>query len=205
MRSDRFKVRTIGKTFTHEALDVYFHRYAGQNQFRHHLGVTYVAVEEERILGFVTVSPGSLDAEELPSGRRPPPYPVPILRVARLAFDESARGKGLGRALLRFSIELAEQMMEECGCVGLLVDAKSDAVSFLPGLRFRSFGGRRGHRIAKTRADSHVPSARLRTASLVVGHENDQVHGSVPVETSRNGAATQWELVSRAGIEPSTY
>ncbi len=113
-----------------EALDVYFHRYAGQNQFRHHLGVTYVAVEEERILGFVTVSPGSLDAEELPSGRRPPPYPVPILRVARLAVDESARGTGLGRALLRFSIELAEQMMEEFGCVGLLVDAKSDAVAF---------------------------------------------------------------------------
>ena len=113
-----------------EALDVYFHRYAGQNQFRHHLGVTYVAVEDDRILGFVTVSAGSLDAEELPSGRRPPPYPVPILRVARLAVDESARGKGLGRALLRFSIELAEHMMAEFGCVGLLVDAKSDAVAF---------------------------------------------------------------------------
>ena len=51
-----------------EALDVYFHRYAGQNQFRHHLGVTYVAVEAERILGFVTVSPGSLDADDLTSG-----------------------------------------------------------------------------------------------------------------------------------------
>jgi len=113
-----------------EALDVYFHRYAGQNQFRHHLGVTYVAVEDDRILGFVTVSAGSLDAEELPSGRRPPPYPVPILRVARLAVDESARGKGLGRALLRFSIELGEQMMAELGCVGLLVDAKSGAVAF---------------------------------------------------------------------------
>ena len=113
-----------------EALDVYFHRYAGQNQFRYHLGVTYVAVEKERILGFVTVSPGSLDAEELPSGRRPPPYPVPVLRVARLAVDESARGRGLGKALLRFCIELAEQMMEEFGCVGLLVDAKSHAVAF---------------------------------------------------------------------------
>lgn len=53
-----------------EALDVYFHRYAGQNQFRHHLGVTYVAVEAERILGFVTVSPGSLDADDLASGQK---------------------------------------------------------------------------------------------------------------------------------------
>ncbi len=27
-----------------EALDLYFHRYAGQNQFRHHIGVTYIDI-----------------------------------------------------------------------------------------------------------------------------------------------------------------
>jgi GNAT superfamily N-acetyltransferase len=113
-----------------EALDLYLHRYAGQNQFRHHVGVTYVAVEEERILGFVTVSPGSLDAEDLPSGRKAPPYPVPILRVARLAVDEAARGRGLGKALLRYAVELAERMAVEVGGVGLLVDAKSGAEDF---------------------------------------------------------------------------
>jgi len=112
-----------------EALDLYFHRYAGQNQFRHHVGVTYVAVEE-RILGFVTVSPGSLDAGDLPSGRKAPPYPVPILRVARLAVDQEARGRGLGKALLRFTIELAERMARELGCVGLVVDAKPGAEEF---------------------------------------------------------------------------
>ncbi len=112
-----------------EALDLYFHRYAGQNQFRHHVGVTYVAIEE-RILGFVTVSPGSLDGGDLPSGRKAPPYPVPILRVARLAVDQSARGRGLGKALLRFAIELAERMASELGCVGLVADAKPDAVEF---------------------------------------------------------------------------
>lgn len=113
-----------------EALDLYFHRYAGQNQFRHHVGVSYVAVEGERILGFVTVSPGSLDAGDLPSGRKAPPYPVPILRVARLAVDETARGLGLGKALLRFAIELAERLAGEVGCVGLVVDAKGGAEEF---------------------------------------------------------------------------
>ncbi len=118
-----------------EALDLYFHRYAGQSQCRHHIGSTYVAVEAERILGFVTVSPGSLDAGDLPSGRKTPPYPLPILRVARLAVDESARGRGLGKALLRFAIELAEQLMSEFGCVGLVVDAKRGAEEF-----YRRFG-----------------------------------------------------------------
>jgi GNAT superfamily N-acetyltransferase len=118
-----------------EALDLYFHRYAGQNQFRHHIGTTYLAVEESRILGFVTISPGSLDAGDLPSGRRMPPYPVPILRVARLAVDQRARGRGLGKALLRFAIELAERLMTEFGCVGVVVDAKSGAQEF-----YRRFG-----------------------------------------------------------------
>jgi len=113
-----------------EALDLYFHRYAGQNQFRHHIGATYVAVEGEKIVGFVTVAPGSLDAADLPSGRKTPPYPVPILRVARLAVDLTARGQGLGSALLRFTIELAERMMADFGCVGLVVDAKSESESF---------------------------------------------------------------------------
>ena len=113
-----------------EALDLYFHRYAGQNQFRHHIGVTYVAVEDQKILGFVTVSPGSLDAGDLPSGRKAPPYPVPILRVARLAVDESARGRGLGKQLPRFAIQLAERMAAEIGCAGLVVDAKRGAEEF---------------------------------------------------------------------------
>lgn len=113
-----------------EALDLFFHRYAGQNQFRHHIGVTYVAIEAARILGFVTVAPGSLDAADLPSGRKPPSYPMPILRVARLAVDHTARGRGLGKALLRFAIELAERMSNELGCVGLVVDAKAAAEEF---------------------------------------------------------------------------
>lgn len=37
-------------------LDRFFLRYAGQNQFRHHIGTTYVAVDEgSGILGFATV------------------------------------------------------------------------------------------------------------------------------------------------------
>jgi len=113
-----------------EALDLYFHRYAGQNQFRHHIGVTYVAVEDERILGFATVAAASLDADDLPGGRRMPPYPLPILRIARLAVSESDQGRGLGGALLRFCIELAEKMRDELGCVGVVVDAKANAVEF---------------------------------------------------------------------------
>ncbi len=113
-------------------LDGFFQEYAGQNQFRHHIGATYVAVEGNRVAGYVTVSPGQIEIEDLPSyqRRRLPRYPLPILRLARLAVDESFQGRGLGRQLLRFVLGLALQMAGDFGCIGVVVDAKPGAVSF---------------------------------------------------------------------------
>jgi hypothetical protein len=51
-----------------ERLDLFFRRYAGQNQFRHHIGATYLALESETILGFATVSGGHVEIENLPAG-----------------------------------------------------------------------------------------------------------------------------------------
>src|SRR5512133_363554 len=81
-----------------EALDRFFHRYAGQNQFRHHIGVTYVAVDAGRVLGFATVAPRHIEVEQIPERerRKLPLYPVPVLGLARLAVNTSARGLGVG-------------------------------------------------------------------------------------------------------------
>jgi len=133
------------------ALDLYFHRFAGQNQFRHHVGVTYVAVEAGCILGFATVSAASLDADDLPGGRRMPPYPLPILRIARLAVSEAVRARGLGSGLLRFCIELAERMRDEVGCVGVVVDAKEGARSFYDRYGFVAFEAEEGIALALPR------------------------------------------------------
>src|SRR5919197_223041 len=115
-----------------EALDRFFHRYAGQNQFRHYLGVTYVAVDGGRIVAFVTVAPRHIAIEDLPerARKRLPRYPLPVLGLARLAVDESARSTGLGAQLLRFVNELAARMADDFGCAGVVVDAKPGAVGF---------------------------------------------------------------------------
>jgi len=123
-------------------LDDFFRRFAEENQFRHHIGVSYVAVHEVEgetaapILGFVTVAPATLDADALPNGKSMPPYPIPVLRVARLATDRDVRGMGIGRALLRFAFELAERQRDEVGCAGILVDAKPESVEFYSSLGF---------------------------------------------------------------------
>jgi GNAT superfamily N-acetyltransferase len=113
-------------------LDRFFHKYAGRNQFRHHVGTTYVAAEADQLPGYVTVAPGTVDADAIPASARTklPRYPLPILRLARLAVDERAQGRGIGRALLRFVLALAARLADEVGCVGVVVDAKPGAVDF---------------------------------------------------------------------------
>jgi GNAT superfamily N-acetyltransferase len=113
-------------------LDRFFQKFAGQNQFRHYVGVTYVAAEDQRVVGFATVAPGHVEIDGLPSAarRKLPRYPLPVLRLARLAVDRSARGGGLGAQLLRFVLDLALRMASDYGCVGVIVDAKPDAVDF---------------------------------------------------------------------------
>ncbi len=113
-------------------LDRFFARFAGQNQFRLHVGTTYVAVEAGRVLGYATVAAGQMEGESVQGAvrRKLPRYPLPVLRLARLAVDETARDKGLGKALLRYVLTLATRMSQEFGCIGVLVDAKPHAIAF---------------------------------------------------------------------------
>ena len=112
-------------------LDRFFHHYAGQNQFRLHLAVTYVASAGERLLGFATVSVGSLERRTLPSARlrrRLPAYPLPVLRLARLA-------------LLRHVLDLALAQRDSSGCIGVVTDAKPEAHAFYTRYGFEPLEG----------------------------------------------------------------
>jgi GNAT superfamily N-acetyltransferase len=119
-------------------LDRFFRKFAAQNQFRLHIGTTYVAVTGREVLGFITLAATSLVVDRLPARarRRLPQYPLPALRVARLAVAQSAQGQGLGKRLLRVAFQLAHEMAERIGCIGVVVDAKSDAVAFYERLGF---------------------------------------------------------------------
>ena len=133
------EVRVLGETdgrssfqSVDEQLDLFFRRYAGQNQFRHHIGTTYVAVESETILGFATVTVGHVEIENLPARLRKklPDYPLPILRLARLAVDRNAQGMGVGEHLMRTVFSVAMELREKVGCVGVVVDAKPGAENY---------------------------------------------------------------------------
>lgn len=113
-------------------LDRFFQRYAGQNQYRHYIGTTYIAEVEGCIAGFVTISSGEMTTEQLQSvtKKRLPDYPIPVLRMARMAVDERHQGLRLGERLLQMVLELAADMRNRFGCVGVVVDAKPKAVAY---------------------------------------------------------------------------
>lgn len=127
-------------------LDRFFQRFAGQNQFRHHIGSTYISVLANRITGFATVSTGELTADIVSEHlkRKLPAYPIPILRIARLAVDKRFQGLGIGKLLLRSMFELALELRDKVGCAGVVVDAKRDAVAFYEKLGFLSLDVERG-------------------------------------------------------------
>ncbi|MGF1615618.1 MAG: GNAT family N-acetyltransferase [Gammaproteobacteria bacterium] len=120
-------------------LDRFFEHYAGQNQFKLHLAVTYVAVVAARIVGFATVAASSIERASVPSARlrrRLPAYPLPVLRLARLGVDTRTQGVGIGKALLRHVLTLAVEQRDRLGCVGVVTDAKAQAVGFYQSLGF---------------------------------------------------------------------
>ena len=89
-------------------------------------------MEDRRVLGFATVAPGHVEIDGLTVAARKklPRYPLPVLRLARLAVDQSIRAQGLGGLLLRFVLQLARRMAGDYGCIGVVVDAKADALEF---------------------------------------------------------------------------
>jgi GNAT superfamily N-acetyltransferase len=133
------EVRLLGETDDRssfhsgdEQLDLFFRRYSRQNQFRHHIGTTYIALESKTILGFATVTVGHVEIENIPSSLRKklPEYPLPILRLARLAVDRNAQGKGVGEHLMRTVFSVAIELRVKLGCVGVVVDAKPGADNY---------------------------------------------------------------------------
>lgn len=71
--------------------------------------------------------------------KRLPNYPLPALRLARLAVAESAQGQGIGKLLLRTIFRIAHEMADRTGCIAVVVDAKREAVALYERYGFEAF------------------------------------------------------------------
>jgi predicted N-acetyltransferase YhbS len=113
-------------------LDRFFARYAGQNHFRLHIGTTYVAVDDSAIVGYATVAACSIDITGLPRklAKRLPTYPIPALRLARMAVAHGLQRGGIGALLMKAVFMIARDQARRSGCAFVVVDAKPGAETY---------------------------------------------------------------------------
>ena len=127
------------------SLDDYLQRQAAQHH-RDGIATTHVLVDDvarARILGYCTLSAAQLLLSELAAEdqRRLPRYPVPAVRMGRLAVLKGEHGKGYGAALLANAVKRCLSLRRELGVRVLLVDALNDeAVAFYRLYGFRVAG-----------------------------------------------------------------
>lgn len=109
------------------SLNGYLQHYARQN-VKHRINKVFVATDidfTQIILGYYTLSAGSIRAGDLPPAhkRRLPNYPVPVALLGRLAVDKHYQGQHLGAILLADAIQRVEQASEVLAVYSVVVDA----------------------------------------------------------------------------------
>jgi ribosomal protein S18 acetylase RimI-like enzyme len=142
-----------------EALNDFLRRYARQQQERD-FSRTYVVLADDDVTvrAFVSVSVGQVGTTSLPGNLKLPRYPVPVLRIGRLAVDRRAQGSRLGRELTRFALSLSLELASRVGLYAFVVDAKNEAaVAFYQRLGFVRF--------RDAALSLHLPIATVRQAS----------------------------------------
>ncbi len=110
-------------------LNDYLKKYAGQNH-RKGLGSTYVLIPAEGesfAAGYYTLSMAQVELGSLAESQRKnlPKYPVPAVRLGRLAVDRKWQGTGLGEILLVDAIHRAVAAVQSVAAKFMIVDAKN--------------------------------------------------------------------------------
>lgn len=113
-----------------EELDVYLHRYAGQD-VRKQVAAVFVLTPENApvIAGYYSLSATAVRHENLPDEliRKLPKYPlIPATLLGRLAVDQRFRGAGLGETLLMDALFRSLQHSREIASMAVIVEAVNE-------------------------------------------------------------------------------
>lgn len=83
---------------------------------------TYVVAEEQRVVGYFSLTVGQIDTLEAPDRVRKGMggYPIPVVILARLAVDQRMHGQGIGVGLLQEAIRRTVAISEQAGVRAML-------------------------------------------------------------------------------------
>jgi GNAT superfamily N-acetyltransferase len=109
------------------SLNDWLRRFALTNQ-RSDSARTYVLHRAARVVGYYSLSAGSVGKEESPAriAKGLAKHPIGVILLARLAVDRSERGAGLGKTLLADALSRALTAADAIGARAILVHAIDD-------------------------------------------------------------------------------
>lgn len=112
---------------THPSLNDWLKRFALTNQ-KNESARTYVVHRNGSVVGYYSISAGSVTVEDSPSrmAKGLARHPVPVILLARLAVDKDEKGTGLGKALLKDALARIAQAADIVGARAVLVHAIDD-------------------------------------------------------------------------------
>ena len=127
-----------------EVLNEFLSRYSLKNDTLG-IGKTFVAFDEkEEIAGFFTLATAQVVYEDIPDNYRTklPKYPIPSLRIARLAVGKNQQGNGIGKWLLKQIFIKIIHVADITGLYFIIVDAKESSKGFYEHYGFTKFNDR---------------------------------------------------------------
>lgn len=112
-------------------LDKFFKKYAKDNDTAGY-GKTFVLFDEEKLVGFFTLCSAQIRFDSFPYSfeENLPKYPIPAIRIARLAVDAKMQKKGYGKELLKEAFYKIVNASQTIGIKIVVVDAKESSKSF---------------------------------------------------------------------------
>jgi GNAT superfamily N-acetyltransferase len=110
-----------------ESLNVWLKRWALTNQASDS-GQTYVLHRDDVVIGYYTLTAGSVRPEDAPAriSKGLAKNPIGVILLARMAIDKREHGKGLGSALLKDALLRVMAAADTVGARALLVHALDD-------------------------------------------------------------------------------
>lgn len=125
-----------------EQLNRYLRDLAAQHRGKG-IATTFVLIDDadaRTVLGFYSLSAASLTFETIEESdrKRLPAYPIPAVRIGRLAVSLSAKGHGFGELLLQNAIKRTLAARTTMGMFAIIVEAKDDRAAAF----YRKYGFR---------------------------------------------------------------
>ena len=132
-------IQEVSKKFLKEfncgenLLNIYLKQYALKNDLNG-IAKTFLCVSDDKtsLIGFFSLSSANLQFEEYSDkcSDSIPHYPIPCVRIARLAVDKKYQGHGIGRYLIKECFLRILAISKTIGIHLIIVDAKESSTGF---------------------------------------------------------------------------